>query len=68
MQEFSHLFFEIQKHLKRHQFKNKFDTISIGMSDDLEQSIRAGSTMLRIGTAIFGERRTEENNEDINIA
>jgi hypothetical protein len=68
MQEFSHLFFEIQKHLKRHQFKNKFDTISIGMSDDLEQSILAGSTMLRIGTAIFGERRTEENNEDINIA
>lgn len=32
------------------------DTLSMGMSDDLVAAIRAGSTMLRIGRAIFGER------------
>jgi uncharacterized pyridoxal phosphate-containing UPF0001 family protein len=35
-----------------------FDTLSIGMSDDLETAIAEGSTMVRIGTAIFGERRS----------
>lgn len=33
------------------------DTLSLGMSEDLEAAIAAGSTMVRIGTAIFGERR-----------
>jgi PLP dependent protein len=32
------------------------DTLSIGMSADLEPAIAAGSTMLRIGSAIFGSR------------
>ena len=32
------------------------DTLSMGMSDDLEAAIPAGSTMVRIGTAIFGSR------------
>lgn len=32
------------------------DTLSIGMSGDLETAIAEGSTMVRIGTAIFGER------------
>ncbi|MBU2871990.1 YggS family pyridoxal phosphate-dependent enzyme [Colwellia sp. E2M01] len=32
------------------------DTLSLGMSSDLEQAIAHGSTMVRIGTAIFGER------------
>jgi pyridoxal phosphate enzyme (YggS family) len=31
-------------------------TLSIGMSGDWDEAIRCGSTMLRIGTAIFGER------------
>jgi len=34
-----------------------FDTLSLGMSEDMEQAIAAGSTLVRIGTAIFGERR-----------
>lgn len=34
----------------------QFDTLSIGMSDDLEAAVAAGSTMLRIGTALFGQR------------
>ncbi|HXN08218.1 MAG TPA: YggS family pyridoxal phosphate-dependent enzyme [Candidatus Acidoferrales bacterium] len=33
-----------------------FNTLSMGMSDDLELAIAAGSTMLRIGTALFGAR------------
>ncbi|MEX0739995.1 MAG: YggS family pyridoxal phosphate-dependent enzyme [Pseudohongiella sp.] len=32
------------------------DTLSIGMSDDFEAAIAEGSTMIRIGTAIFGAR------------
>ncbi|MEZ6037298.1 MAG: YggS family pyridoxal phosphate-dependent enzyme [Planctomycetota bacterium] len=32
-------------------------TTSIGMSDDLEVAVAAGSTMVRIGTALFGERQ-----------
>jgi len=32
------------------------DTLSMGMSDDLEMAIVHGSTMVRIGTAIFGKR------------
>lgn len=34
----------------------EFDTLSMGMSADLEAAIHAGSTMVRIGTALFGER------------
>ena len=33
-----------------------FDTLSMGMSDDLELAIAAGATLLRVGTAIFGPR------------
>ena len=33
-----------------------FDTLSMGMSDDLESAIAEGSTMVRVGTAIFGKR------------
>jgi pyridoxal phosphate enzyme (YggS family) len=32
------------------------DTLSMGMSDDLEAAIEAGATMVRVGTAIFGPR------------
>lgn len=34
------------------------DTLSLGMSADLEAAIAEGSTMVRIGTAIFGERNS----------
>jgi PLP dependent protein len=37
------------------------DTLSIGMSDDFEAAIAEGSTMVRIGTAIFGERGVERS-------
>jgi PLP dependent protein len=34
----------------------QLDTLSMGMSDDLEDAIMAGATIVRVGTAIFGER------------
>jgi len=36
------------------------DTLSMGMSADLEAAIHAGSTMVRVGTAIFGSRASLE--------
>ncbi|MFN8866938.1 MAG: YggS family pyridoxal phosphate-dependent enzyme [Pseudomonadota bacterium] len=32
------------------------DTLSMGMSDDLEAAVAEGSTMVRVGTALFGAR------------
>jgi uncharacterized pyridoxal phosphate-containing UPF0001 family protein len=32
------------------------DTLSMGMSHDLEAAIAEGATLVRVGTAIFGER------------
>ena len=34
------------------------DTLSMGMSADLEAAIAEGATVVRVGTAIFGERKT----------
>ncbi len=33
------------------------DTLSMGMSDDLESAIGCGATIVRVGTAIFGQRK-----------
>ena len=38
-----------------------FDTLSMGMTDDMEQAIAAGATMVRVGTAIFGPRMPEKS-------
>ncbi|MED5250900.1 MAG: YggS family pyridoxal phosphate enzyme, partial [Pseudomonadota bacterium] len=32
------------------------DTLSMGMSDDLEAAVLEGATLVRLGTAIFGAR------------
>jgi len=45
-----HLFTQLKA-----QYKT-VDTLSLGMSSDLEMAIANGSTMVRIGTAIFGSR------------
>jgi pyridoxal phosphate enzyme (YggS family) len=37
----------------------EFDTLSIGMSDDFTAAIAEGSTMVRIGTSIFGSRKSQ---------
>jgi pyridoxal phosphate enzyme (YggS family) len=38
-----------------------FDTLSMGMSDDMDMAIAEGATLVRIGTAIFGQRRREKD-------
>jgi pyridoxal phosphate enzyme (YggS family) len=41
------------------------DTLSMGMSGDMEAAILEGATLVRIGTAIFGERKSEQGEDDI---
>lgn len=43
----------------------QFDTLSMGMTSDLEASIHAGSTMVRVGTAIFGGRPKNAANQGV---
>ena len=40
------------------------DTLSMGMSDDLEAAIAEGATLVRVGTAIFGPRPKASATED----
>jgi pyridoxal phosphate enzyme (YggS family) len=47
---------EIFEKLKKQKFD--LDTLSMGMSDDMEAAIAEGATLVRIGTAIFGNRRS----------
>ena len=37
-------------------FHNELEYLSMGMSGDFQEAIRAGATMVRVGTAIFGAR------------
>ena len=39
----------------------KLDTLSMGMSNDLEAAISQGSTMVRVGTDIFGKRDSKNS-------
>ncbi len=43
-----------------------FDILSMGMSDDYRTAIEEGSTHVRIGTAIFGEREAPAGNNESN--
>jgi pyridoxal phosphate enzyme (YggS family) len=45
---------EIYEHLRTNGLP--LDTLSMGMSHDLEAAVAEGATIVRIGTAIFGER------------
>ena len=51
--ELHSFFLELRSKDQGHSY---FQELSMGMSGDVEQAVRAGSTMVRIGTAIFGER------------
>lgn len=42
--------------INRKMYDNKLEYISMGMSGDFADAIRAGSNMVRVGTAIFGAR------------
>ncbi|MBE2165516.1 YggS family pyridoxal phosphate-dependent enzyme [Acinetobacter oleivorans] len=45
---------------EKHAHPEHWDTLSMGMSGDLDAAIAAGSTMVRVGTALFGKRDTVE--------
>ena len=50
--EVSRLYVDISRKL----YDNSFAYLSMGMSDDFEDAIAAGATMVRVGSAIFGQR------------
>ena len=50
--EVSRLYVDISRKL----YDNSFAYLSMGMSDDFEDAIAAGATMIRVGSAIFGRR------------
>ncbi|MFQ5334961.1 MAG: YggS family pyridoxal phosphate-dependent enzyme [Flavobacteriales bacterium] len=54
-QEFSELAALFKK--IRNSYVPAFDTLSMGMSGDYKLAIEKGSNMIRIGSAVFGERR-----------
>ncbi|WP_419832693.1 YggS family pyridoxal phosphate-dependent enzyme [Endozoicomonas atrinae] len=47
-------------HTLNEEFSLAMDTLSMGMTDDLESAIQEGSTMVRIGTALFGSRLSSQ--------
>ena len=47
------------KKLRELSLKCNLKELSMGMSNDFEVAIEEGATMVRIGTAIFGERKNE---------
>jgi pyridoxal phosphate enzyme (YggS family) len=47
----------LQQRLKDVGAPGSFDELSMGMSGDFELAIEYGATTVRVGTAIFGERR-----------
>ena len=49
--------FDLYEALKTQGFA--LDTLSLGMSADLEAAVHAGSTLLRVGSAIFGTRSSQ---------
>lgn len=50
--EIERAFCEVARFADRHELEHR----CMGMSADLEEAVRAGSTMVRIGTALFGSR------------
>ena len=43
--------------ISRNLYDNGFTYLSMGMSDDFEDAIAAGATVVRVGSAIFGHRQ-----------
>jgi len=52
---------EVREAYERLKSEFDVDTLSMGMSEDLEIAIAEGATLVRVGTAIFGARRTEKH-------
>ncbi len=48
----------LQKSLNQSGIEIELDTLSMGMSNDIEAAIAEGATIVRVGTAIFGQRES----------
>lgn len=72
---------ELAAHLQHERFRQvavllqaaraeglELDTLSMGMSADLEVAIAEGATWVRVGTAIFGERQANEYNQQEQVS
>jgi pyridoxal phosphate enzyme (YggS family) len=57
-QKLKSLFDELKQ---SHPAPEIFDTLSMGMTNDLELAVAEGSTMVRIGTALFGARPPKDS-------
>ena len=44
------------------QFGHSFPELSMGMSGDIEMAVKAGSTLIRVGTRLFGQRPSPASN------
>lgn len=58
-QSFKRVFDETSQSLPQGIDRSTFDILSMGMSDDFEAAISAGSNCIRVGRAIFGERNRQ---------
>ncbi len=47
----------------RHRGPQRLDTLSMGMSSDFDIAIEEGATMIRVGTALFGQRTAATGNQ-----
>jgi len=54
-------FHEINVLFEELKARFELDTLSMGMSDDMDLAIAEGATMVRIGTAIFGQRQKHQS-------
>lgn len=54
--EFQYLKRCFEEFKNQHSHKNSFDTLSMGMSGDYKLAVEEGSTMVRIGSLLFGGR------------
>ena len=56
-QKFFQKMFHLSVDIRQKKYDNvKVDCLSMGMSGDFADAIASGSTMVRVGTAIFGAR------------
>ena len=46
--------------ISREMYDNKWEYISMGMSDDFADAVRCGANMVRVGSAIFGTRNYQK--------
>ena len=57
--------YELSVDIRQKKYDNvSVDCLSMGMSDDYEDAICCGSTMIRVGTAIFGARDYTKNHQN----